>query len=97
MAYITDLNRDIADRMFTEIREALRKRGLTLVYKKEWEKHGPHQDMEYEIFVGAAKGPWGSSVGCVVIYPWGVWAIDGSDVWHRPNGHEGERITILRR
>ena len=97
MAYIIDLDRDIVRRMFAKIQERLKKRGLEIVQKNEWEKHGPYfPEMDYEVFVGpATRGPWVSLV--VVVYPRAVYEIDDPKWWNRPLGHEGERIKILRR
>lgn len=34
------------------IRSALRKRGLFMDEEDEWEVHGPHQDMNYLVYIG---------------------------------------------
>ena len=50
------------------IKSALRRRWLTMDPADDWEIHGPHQDMNYQIFIGPAylKGKW----NCIaVIYP----------------------------
>lgn len=36
------------------IKKALRRRGLELDTQEEWEIHGPHQDMNYQVYVGGA-------------------------------------------
>ncbi len=34
------------------IKQALRRRGLEFDPKEEWEVHGPHQDMNYQVYIG---------------------------------------------
>jgi len=96
VAYI--INCEEKKELFGYIKRELKKRGLKIADPGGWEVHGPHaQDFEYQVFVGTAKGLWGSLIGIVVIYPWGVWEIDDSRFWNRPTGHEGERIIIKKR
>ena len=47
-----DLNQDREH--FKTIKERLRRRGLEPCLDEEWEIHGPHPDMNYQIYIGYA-------------------------------------------
>jgi len=97
MAYIVDCDSEAAKEMFAIIKKRIGERGLEAVDHDEWEVHGPHQDMNYQVLVGPIKGSWGPAHSYAVIYPSGVWEIEGSEFWNRPNGHEGTRIRIPKK
>jgi len=98
MAYITECNTATMRYMFTKIKVHLRQRGLRIIERDEWEVHGSHfPELQYQVFVGPAMGIRGSFSGYVAIYPGTVYEIDSSEFWHRPKGHEGETIRILKK
>lgn len=65
-----------------KITEALKKHGLEPVLDYEWEVHGPHMDMNYQVYVGRVeKNKKGADF--VAIYPDDVYSIEDIDNWHR--------------
>lgn len=74
------------------IKQALTKRGLKPLYAYDWEIHGPHQGMNYQVYVGDAQylNPKVNTV--VSIYPWGVYEIDDLSDWYKT--YPENRITI---
>ena len=62
------------------IKGALKRRGLVPI--DEWEIHGPHQDMNYVMYVGYAEAESrpGASL-CVAIYPWASYEVDDPSKW----------------
>ncbi len=75
----------------------LERRGLNL-YKKaleDWEIHGPHPDMNYQVYIGLAKDKKTKEQGWVAIYPKSVyWIEDPSDWWKV--GSENKIFKIRR-
>lgn len=75
------------------IKKALKKRGLRMDMEYEWEIHGPHQDMNYVVYVGYAYfDKWHPFLHIpeknrpdgiwVVIYPRAVYEIDEELKWY---------------
>jgi hypothetical protein len=77
-----------------EIQKALEKRGLRFDVEDDWEIHGPHPNMDYQVYVGTAykDTPNGSEEMYVAIYPHAVYQIDDSDEWQTPSSEQ--RIFI---
>ena len=49
MGYLDfDEDKDILKR----IKSTMKRRGLFVDAQDEWEVHGPHQDMNYQVFIG---------------------------------------------
>ena len=63
-----------------KIRPVLKKRGLEPDLEADWEVHGPHSGMNYQVLVGYCKDGT-----CVAIYPRVVYEIDDPDEWYRPD------------
>jgi hypothetical protein len=61
------------------IRRALESRGLQFDPAEEWEIHGPHQDMNYEVYVGTARE--GKMLRTVAIWPKAVYAVGDTSRW----------------
>lgn len=66
-----------------KIMRILRRRGMKPNMKMEWEIHGPHQNMNYQVYVGDAIDSSGDT-GYVAIYPRAVYEIDNSFDWWKP-------------
>ena len=70
------------------IQQALKQRGLVMNPDDYWEIHGPHEEMNYQTYVGNAYEPDNRSPDdgfLVVIYPREVYQIDAEDQWSRPD------------
>ena len=93
------LNFEFDKRQLNRIKSYLKRRGLFMDPEDEWEIHGPHQDMNYEVLIGPAYKKVDLSVPCnceqnncqrhhdgffVVIYPKTVYRIDDPDDWWKP-------------
>ena len=66
------------------IKAALRRRGLVPDETCEWEVHGPHPGMNYQVYVGEAANfnrPGWQQRWCVAIYPWAVYEINEPSEW----------------
>jgi hypothetical protein len=60
----------------------LKRRGLSLYGKDDWEIHGPHKGMNYQVYVGYAQNIITKECGCIVIYPKAIyWIEDPCDWW----------------
>lgn len=46
--------KDGGEQHLSVIRRALRRRGLQMDEADDWEIHGPHQDMNYVVYIGKA-------------------------------------------
>jgi len=68
--------------------DSLRKRFLK--NNDEWEIHGPHQDMNYQVYIGPAYRK--KECFLVAIYPKAVYEIDNYDDWWKADPEK--RITI---
>jgi hypothetical protein len=68
----------------------LARRGLYLKNNDEWEIHGPHQDMNYQVYIGPAYRK--KECFLVAIYPKAVYEIDNYDDWWKADPEK--RITI---
>lgn len=68
-----------------KIQKALEKRGLRFDPTDDWEIHGQHPGMNYQVYVGTAYGDIsnGSEEMWVAIYPHAVYQIDDSDKWNK--------------
>jgi len=68
-----------------DIQKALEKRGLRFDADDDWEIHGTHPGMDYQVYVGTAyiDGQNGSQEIWVAIYPHAVYEIDDSDRWQK--------------
>jgi len=80
------------------IKKILARRGLKPCIDEEWEIHGPHQGMNYQVYVGLAKtkkiqpGTGKKEYYCVVIYPRAVYMIYEHGDWYKPQTED--RITV---
>lgn len=65
------------------INQKLRPFGLKPYLSEEWEIHGPHQGMNYQVYVGYAWGRFGKLhvTQCVSITPQGIYEIDDPSDW----------------
>ena len=60
----------------------LDRRGLYLKKNDEWEVHGPHPDMNYQVYIGPAYRKKPKECFLVAVYPKAVYGIeDYSDWW----------------
>ncbi len=109
MAFLRDfLGKDELKEIWKTISQRLRVRGMKLVDKSEWEKHGPHSGMEYTVFCGRAKVKGQKRETWVAIYPNRVYEtndwrnISTDQLIHistrgkRPPGWHGERPRVKR-
>jgi hypothetical protein len=72
------------------IKSALAGRGLIPDFDDcEWEIHGPHQDMDYQVLIGWAHDG-ADNWACVAIYPRAVYKIDDPGDWWKCE----ERIPV---
>lgn len=83
------------------IMASLKRRGLAPVTGITWEKHGPHEGMEYMVFIGEARGETDERPRSVVIYPHAVYWHQDGDQWSRwwdTDTHKGSvsRIPTIR-
>ncbi len=53
-----------------KIRKTLARRGLVPDLKSEWEIHGPHRDMDYQVYVGYAMPSNEKEQRRYCILPW---------------------------
>ena len=65
-----------------KIRKALSRRGLKFDEGGDWEIHGPHDQMDYQVYVGSAYREADPEAWFdVAIYPHAVYEIESSDEW----------------
>jgi len=100
MAYITEC--ESKKEMFEYIKNRLDRRGLRIAYREEWEVHGPHRSMDYQVFVGFVRYKRGVARRQAVIdkrpfevavYPKRVYVIDLNE-WSRVDS--GDSIEVLK-
>jgi hypothetical protein len=76
--------------------EYLRKRlasyGLKPDKNWEWEIHGPHQDMDYQVYIGYAKDARGIE-HCVAVYPRSIYEVDDPSDWYK--GFSENRLSRI--
>lgn len=62
------------------VKSASSKRGLMPDLSQEWEIHGPHQNMNYQVLVG-----WAYDDNCnlhlIAVYPRAIYEIDDYSKW----------------
>ncbi len=77
-----------------KITKALKVRGL-IPDSTTWEVHGPHEGMNYQVYVGYATDKDNpNDTYCLVFWPGrGVWEIDDPSDWWK-KGEKTRRITI---
>lgn len=86
------------------IKRALEMRGLRMDMEDEWEIHGPHQDMNYVVYVGHAYfDKWQPSQHIldknrpewmwVAIYPRSVYEIEEESEWYTKGSEQ--RIFVF--
>lgn len=68
-----------------KIRKVLARRRLKPDFTFEWEVHGPHKEMNYEVYVGLAYTEDKNRWVYVAIYPWAVYEIDDIGDWYLRN------------
>ena len=78
---------------FKFIKASLRRRGLKPDLDEEWEVHGPHPDMDYQVYVGWAYNEALDEYICVAIYPRAVYEIDDPDDWWKTDPEN--RIPVI--
>jgi len=62
------------------ITDTLKRRGMNPIILSDWEIHGPHPEMNYQVFVGEAVKKGSDDIWLVAIYPRAVyWLEDPSD------------------
>jgi len=67
----------------------LKSRGLIIDESEEWEVHGPHYQMDYQVYIGPAlydKKIWTVERldGLyVAIYPRGIYELEDTTKWHQ--------------
>ena len=78
------------------VERALKRRGMVPVNMEYWEVHGPHQDMEYYMYVGEARRT-GSRRGVIYvsIYPWATYEVPSASQWWDID--PSSRIPVLKR
>jgi len=59
----------------------LKRRGLNLYSQDNWEIHGPHKGMDYQVYVGYAQDIVTKEASCVAIYPKCVYLIEDPCDW----------------
>jgi len=67
---------------------SLARRGLKPDFNADWEVHGPHKGMEFQVYIGYTKDGL-----CVAIYPRAVYEIDDSSDWWK--AYPDSRIPVL--
>ncbi len=83
-------------RHFTSIKRRLRRRGLHPILdtdgrgETEWEVHGPHEGMNYQVYIGPVFENDENDYFYVVMYPRFVY--EGDD-WHQVEPEE--KIPVL--
>jgi len=94
---ILDFNEDKKIKKCIERR--LKSRGLILDESEEWDIHGPHPEMDYQVYIGRVvyddqhrSGRAGFRT-YVVIYPRAVYEIDSPSDWYRVEPEN--RIAVL--
>lgn len=71
----------------------LQRRGMTPDTHEDWEVHGPHEGMNYQVYVGYAIAKEDPSESFpVAIYPRAVYEIDSPSDWARVSAEK--RILI---
>ena len=55
---------DYQKEILNRIKTALTRRGLIMDLEDEWEIHGPHQDMDYQVLVGPVYEKLGHTIPC---------------------------------
>ena len=93
MGFIDLEDEDNGKRYLQKLEAALGRRGLKPDTSQEWEIHGPHQNMNYQVLIGWAfddKDNW----QLVAVYPRAVYAIDEADKWYQMDSKN--RIYCLR-
>ena len=66
---------------YKRINRRLKKRGMVIYLDEEWEIHGPHPGMNYQVYVGYARYENQEVYRCVAMYPWATYEIDDEDRW----------------
>jgi hypothetical protein len=68
-----------------KITSLLKRRGLRPDFSELWEVHGPHADMNFQMFVGyAINTDDPKDTYCVTVWPGhGVWEIDDPSQWNQ--------------
>jgi len=93
MGYL-DLNLDENILYLRRIKKALTRRGLRPDLDDEWEIHGPHQNMNYQVLIGGSYDKT-EHYFLVAIYPWAVYEIEAESEWWKV-GPEN-RMYILKK
>jgi hypothetical protein len=68
---------------FKKINRQLRRRGLIPCLDSEWEVHGPHQNMNYQVYLGEAIYKTDGETILVAIFPRSVHEIDSTEDWYK--------------
>lgn len=71
---------------------SLKRRGMKPIILCDWEVHGPHPGMDYQVFIGEAVKEGSDDIWLVAIYPKAVYWIEDSSEWC--NAESGNRILI---
>ncbi len=58
------------------ITETLERRKMKPVILSDWEIHGPHPGMDFQVFVGEAVKDGSDDIGLVAIYPRAVYLLE---------------------
>jgi len=64
------------------ITDTLKRRGMKPVVLNDWEIHGPHPGMDYQVFVGEAIKDGSGDIWLVAIYPRAVYWLEDSSGWY---------------
>jgi hypothetical protein len=64
------------------IRRRLGRRSLKPHLDTVWEIHGPHEGMNFQVYMGWAGPIKGTGDVCVAIYPWATYEIQDTNQWN---------------
>ena len=77
------------------ITDTLKRRGMRPVILSDWEVHGPHLGMDYQVFIGEAVKEGFDDIWLVAIYPRAVYWLEDSSDWCEVGSEN--RILIKKR
>lgn len=92
MGFIDLEDQDNGKRYLPKLKAALARRGLKPDTSVEWEIHGPHPNMDYQVLIGWVFDDQARYL--VAVYPRGVYEIEDESSWWKVKG--ADRIPVNR-